>query len=135
MKPIPVARGAPKVTHLAFDPWDLLLFVEASNLNLILDLFCRISGQKVSQEKICIYISKEVPWKFVTQICKTFSNSLKTLANIWVTLFHNIVNKDPLNLLSTTLIKGWAIGKIKRYLVDFFCVQILSPKANRETAK
>jgi len=38
-------------------------------INLILDLFCRSLGQKVSKDKTRIYFSRNVPWQLRRQIC------------------------------------------------------------------
>lgn len=57
-------RNGPLVSHLMFAD-DLLLFGEASTNQMkcvtdILSLFCRLSGQQVSQEKTSIIFSKNV---------------------------------------------------------------------------
>lgn len=60
-KPIQIARGGPKISHLAFAD-DLLLFAEANLdqaqiIQATLQNFCLSSGQKVSQEKTRVYFS------------------------------------------------------------------------------
>lgn len=65
--PIKIARGAPKLSHLAFAD-DLLLFAEASKdqievIKCIMNLFCGSSDQKVSHGKTRIYFSNSVGWQ------------------------------------------------------------------------
>lgn len=64
--PIQLARGGPKLSHLAFTD-DLLLFSEASisqanTIKKVLDTFCASSGQKVNYEKTRIYFLGNVHW-------------------------------------------------------------------------
>lgn len=67
--------NGPMVSHLMFAD-DLLLFGEASELQMncvmsIMNSFCRMSGQEVSQEKTSILFSKNVGrniWERLTQI-------------------------------------------------------------------
>jgi hypothetical protein len=63
-KTMRAGRNGPLVSHLMFAD-DLLLFGEASTNQMkcvtdILSLFCRLSGQQVSQEKTSIIFSKNV---------------------------------------------------------------------------
>jgi hypothetical protein len=63
-KPIQIPRSTPKLAHLAFAD-DLLLFSEAkleqnNYINIILDLFCRSSGQKVSKDKTRMFLGNSV---------------------------------------------------------------------------
>jgi hypothetical protein len=61
-KAIKAGRNGPVISHLMFAD-DLLLFGEATECQIscvckILDPFCRMSGQQVSQDKTSIYFSK-----------------------------------------------------------------------------
>lgn len=63
-RPIQLVRGGPKISHLAFAD-DVLLFAEASEgqitlIKHILDVFCRFTGQKISEAKTRIFFSKNV---------------------------------------------------------------------------
>lgn len=63
-KPICLARGGPKLSHLMF-AYDLVLFSDATLeqaqvIKLCLNLFCQSSRQKVSNAKI--FFSKNVHW-------------------------------------------------------------------------
>lgn len=63
-RPIKLARGGPPLSYLAFAD-DVLLFAEASEeqvvlIKHILNLFCKFSGQKVSEAKTHIFFSKNV---------------------------------------------------------------------------
>jgi hypothetical protein len=71
-KPIKVGRNGPSVSHLMFDD-DLLLFGQATVLQMqcvmrILDEFCTLSGQRVSNEKTSIMFSKNVPRSVRSQL-------------------------------------------------------------------
>lgn len=68
-----MAKGGPLLSHLAFAD-DVLLFAEASEEQIILtkhilDLFCRCSGQKVSESKTHIFFSKNVDSVIKNRIC------------------------------------------------------------------
>lgn len=72
-KPISLARGGPRISHLAFAD-DIPLFAEASEdqvflIKKILELFCRCSGQKVSDAKFCIFFSKNVDGAMKNHLC------------------------------------------------------------------
>lgn len=72
-KPIQVSRGGPKISYLAFAD-DVLLFAEASEgqislIKQILNMFCRSSGQKVSEEKTRIFFSQNVDRQLKQAIC------------------------------------------------------------------
>jgi hypothetical protein len=63
-KPMRAGRNGPLISHLMFAD-DLILFAEANvdQMNVVLniiDQFCQLSGQKVSQEKTSIMFSKNV---------------------------------------------------------------------------
>lgn len=73
-KPMQLVRGGPHISHLAFDD-DVLLFAEASEgqialMKSILDLFCRCSGQKVSEAKTRIFFSKNVDNQVKRRVCE-----------------------------------------------------------------
>lgn len=72
-KPIRLGRGCPPISNLAFAD-DVLLFAEASEeqitlISSILDLFCRCSGQKISEAKTRIFFSKNVDGNTRNNIC------------------------------------------------------------------
>jgi hypothetical protein len=63
-KPIKVGSSGPSISHLMFAD-DFLLFGQATTTQMqcvmrILDEFCTLSGQKVSNEKTSIMFSKNV---------------------------------------------------------------------------
>lgn len=73
-KPIQINKGCPMLSHLAFAD-DVLLFAEANVhqirlIKQILDLFCRCSGQKLSEEKTRIFFSKNVGRSLKHEICQ-----------------------------------------------------------------
>ena len=62
--PIKIARNGPPLSHLCFAD-DLILFAKATREQVriikgVLELFCKISGQKINQNKSCIFFSKNV---------------------------------------------------------------------------
>jgi len=104
-KPIQIPRGGPKLAHLAFAD-DLLLFAEASleqinYINIIMDFFCRSSGQKVSKEKTRIFFSKNVPWQLRHQICDVAGfQSMEDLGKyLGVPLLHKRVTDRSFNFI------------------------------------
>lgn len=75
-KAVKVSRDGPRVSHVFFAD-DLVLFAEA-NVEIValmrksMDSFCSISGQKVSYEKSCAFVSSNVGYnvaKQLTDIC------------------------------------------------------------------
>lgn len=71
-KPIRLARGGPLISHLAFAD-DVLLFAKVSEgqillIKHVLDLFCRCSGQKISEAKTQIFFSSNVNGKLKRNI-------------------------------------------------------------------
>lgn len=75
--PIQLSRGGPVISYLAFAD-DVLLFAEANVEQIllmknILDLFCRSSGQKVSEEKTHIFFSSNVDSRRRQEICNASS--------------------------------------------------------------
>ena len=63
-EPISISKRGPKLSHLCFAD-DLILFAKASMEQVqvvkgILDLFCASSGQKVNNQKSCVFFSKNV---------------------------------------------------------------------------
>lgn len=100
-KPIQLARGGPKISHLAFAD-DLLLFVEASLdqvevIKTILDLFCNSSGQKISQDKSSIFFSNIVQWQAKVQITEQLGfRRIENLRKyLGVPILHKRVKKQP----------------------------------------
>lgn len=76
LNPIRLVRGGPLLSHLAFAD-DLLLFAEVSVdqvevIQVVLDLFCRSSGEKVSVDKKRIYFSHNVSWQVKEDISNPF---------------------------------------------------------------
>lgn len=72
-RPIKLSQGGPPISHLVFAD-DVLIFAEASEYQVmlikrILDLFCRSSGQKVSEAKSRIYFSKNVDGAVRNHLC------------------------------------------------------------------
>lgn len=73
--PIKASRGGPAFSHLFFAD-DLVLFAKADLKNCmaireVLDSFCSISGQKVSQEKSRVFFSPNVPPDARIEMCQT----------------------------------------------------------------
>lgn len=65
MEGLQVSSSAPKVNHLLFAD-DSLLFLKANSegaeeVNQVLDIYCRASGQRVNHAKSTIFFSKGVP--------------------------------------------------------------------------
>lgn len=63
-KPVKITRRGPSLSYLAFAD-DVILFAEASEDQVLLikntfDLFCRCSGQKISDSRSGIFFSKNV---------------------------------------------------------------------------
>lgn len=97
--PIQLSRGGPKISHLAFAD-DVLLFAEAGVeqillMKKILDLFCRASGQKVSEEKSRIFFSSNVNSNLKLQICDCsgFQVTNDLGKYLGVPIIHNRVNR------------------------------------------
>ncbi|KAI5410240.1 hypothetical protein KIW84_055653 [Lathyrus oleraceus] len=81
-KALKVGRHGPTVSHLMFVD-DILLFGEASNkqiicVNKILNTFCNMSRQEVSQEKTIIFFSKNVSNNVQNQLVDISSFSATT---------------------------------------------------------
>ena len=86
--PIKASRGGPAFFHLFFAD-DLVLFAEANRKNCVaikevLDSFCSISGQKVSQGKSRVYFSPNVSADARAEICDILGfHSILLLENTW----------------------------------------------------
>lgn len=94
-KPICLARGGPKLSHLMF-AYDLVLFSDATLeqaqvIKLCLNLFCQSSRQKVSNAKI--FFSKNVHWNVQTHISDAlgFQRTDDLAKYLGVPLTHNKV--------------------------------------------
>lgn len=97
-RPIQLSRGGPKISQLAFAD-DVLFFAEAGMeqillMKKILDLFCRSSGQKVSEEKTRIFFSNNVNGGLKQQICDVsrFQVTNDLGKYLGVPILHNRVN-------------------------------------------
>lgn len=115
-KPIRVARGGPKLSHIYFAD-DLILFAEASvsRVRVIrgaLEKFCSASGQKVSLEKSKIFFSKNVSRELGGQISAVsgISSTHGLGKYLGMPVLHKRVNKETfgsvLEWISSRL-AGW----------------------------
>lgn len=98
-KPITLARGGPKLSHLMFAD-DLVLFSEATMdqvrvVKMCLDLFCNSSGQKVSNDKTQVFFSKNVHWRVRTQLSEAlgFQRTEDLRKYLGVPLIHKRVSR------------------------------------------
>nr|KYP63886.1 hypothetical protein KK1_018473 [Cajanus cajan] len=101
--PIKIAKNAPPLSYLAFAD-DLILFVEASleKVDIIktcMDLFCKSSGMKVSEEKTNVFFSKNVGWVVNSEISSKlgYQRTDNLGKYLGVNLHHSRVNKRTLS--------------------------------------
>lgn len=104
-RPIQVARGGPKISYLAFAD-DVLLFAEAREdqiilIKKILELFCRSSGQKVSEEKTRIFFSNNMDRGIQTQICSSsgFQVNNDLGKYLGVPIIHSRINRGSFQFI------------------------------------
>jgi len=94
-KPIQLGRGGPKLSHLVFAD-DLILFSEAfldqvEVINSCLGAFCSSSREKISNEKMKVYFSRNVSWNARNQLSSELDfNCTSNLGKyLGVKLHHN----------------------------------------------
>lgn len=99
-KPIQLVRGGPRISHLAFGD-DVLLFAEASEgqvtlMRHVLGVFCRFTGQKISEAKTRIFFSKNVDQHVKRRICEVAGFQMtEDLGNyLGVPIIHKRVNSS-----------------------------------------
>lgn len=105
-KPICLTKGGPKLSHFAFAD-DLLLFTKASLeqvhiLQTIMDLFCKISRQKISKDKSSVFFSKNVSWHVkISYVVNLVYNGRMISVDIFVFLFSikKLIKKHIVTLL------------------------------------
>lgn len=110
-KPIQISRGGCKFFHLAFTD-DLLLFVEASIeqatiiQSTLLNL-CATSGQRVSQDKTSVFLSKNVTSLLKKDICDILGfNSTDYLGKyLGVPIFHKRACLNTFNFVLDKVLK------------------------------
>lgn len=117
--PIQLSRGGPNISHLAFVD-DVLLFAEAGVEQImlmkgILDVFCRVSGQKVSEEKTRIFFSQNANSNLRQQIC---DNSGFQVTNdlgkyLGVPILHNRVNRRSFQFILDKVDQRLSNWKVK----------------------
>ena len=109
-------QGSPEFSHIFFAD-DLMLFAKANSKNCtaireVLDSFCELLGQKISNDKSQVYFSPNVDPKKRTELCEILGfRSTPTLGKY---LGFPINIQVPLRTLatsSTVLIASWLVGK------------------------
>ena len=115
-KPFSVRRNGMKISHLCFAD-DILLFTEASIEQVdrvinCLDMFCSVSGQKVSTAKTRVYFSKNVSAALTEEISRRsgFQVTNDLGRYLGVPLLHKRVTKQTYGYLVENMQKrlaGW----------------------------
>lgn len=118
-KTIKVASGGPFLSYLAFAD-DVILFAEASVeqvllIKNILDLFCRCSGQKISENKSRIFFSMNVSGHSRSQIIQAsgFQVTNDLGKYLGVSILHEKVNRRSFQFILDKVDKRLSCWKVK----------------------